>query len=216
MEAVLFDMDGVVIDSQPVSNQMMRDCAARLELPLDEEDFAAWAGLSGPQFWELMQAKHDLPEPIGFYRGHYDVDEEIRRYASLTPVAGLVDLLGRLADVPRALATSGSAYRMNAVLDLFGLQDLFAAKVSVDDVTESKPNPEIFLLAAERLSVRPERCVVIEDSEHGVEAACRAGMKCIGFAGCLSPGHDLRKADVIVDHMNAITDDLLRSLFDES
>jgi len=216
MPSVLFDMDGVVIDSQPVASRMMRETAARLGIPMSEEDFAAWAGLSGNQFWTLMRSRHNLPEPIEFYRAAYDVAEEIRRYADLAPVEGAVELMDALAaaGVRLALATSGSARRMNAVLDLFGMQDRFAAKVCADDVAVSKPEPEIFLTAARRLGAPPARCVVIEDSTHGLEAARRAGMRTIGFTGCLTPGHDLSAADLVIDSLRKLDVATVRKLIE--
>ncbi len=104
--------------------------------------------------------------------------------------------------IPTALATSASRRRMNAVLNLYNLQDKFPVKLCAEDVKESKPNPTIFLLAAQRLNVNPRQCVVIEDSTRGLIAAKRAGMLCVGYKGLPHVQQDMTQADLIVTDFN--------------
>jgi HAD superfamily hydrolase (TIGR01509 family) len=210
-------MDGVVIDSYPVSVSLLRAHARRFGVQLSEEDVRLRNGLSGRQFWGDLKERFGLPEPVEVYLESYDVEEEIRRYTDLTPVDGVVELMKDLCahGVRLALATSGRGKRMHAVLDLFGLRDLLAVTVCVEDVNHPKPDPEIFRVAAKGLGVDPSACLVIEDSDHGVEAAKRAGMRCIGYRGLPHGTSDLSGADRILTDFTECDVDALAKDFAE-
>jgi HAD superfamily hydrolase (TIGR01509 family) len=210
-QAVIFDLDGVLIDSHPVALAMMRECAARNSIPLDDDDYRAWLFMSARPFWEAMRHKYALPQAVDFYLADYNVEEEIRRYIQLEPIPGVVGLVERLtsAGVPLAVATSASHRRAAAVISQFGLAQHFATIVAAADVTNHKPHPEVYLEAARRADVAPPNCVAIEDTASGVEAARGAGMRTVGYTGPGSAGQELRAADLIVDDFSALPLDLL-------
>ena len=212
MLAVIFDMDGVLIDSHPVALSMMRECAARNGIPLDAEDYRAWLFMSARPFWEAMQKKHALPHNIDFYLADYNVDEEIRRYATLEPIPGVVGLIERLAaeGLRLAVATSASQRRAAAVVDYFGLSELLTTIVAAGDVKNHKPHPDVYLEAARRLNVRPEHCLAIEDTAGGVESACRAGLRVLGYTGPGSAGQTLLNANLVIDDFATLSVDMVR------
>ncbi|MFQ5632494.1 MAG: HAD family hydrolase [bacterium] len=148
----------------------------------------------------------------------FDMNEEIRRYAELSPIPGVTELLEDLHNhgIKLALATSGSKVRMEAVLEILDLQTAFTATLSAEDVKNAKPGPEIFLKAAQRLDVSPESCVVIEESADGVTAAKQAGMFCIGYQGQAQVDQDLSEADWIVRDFSELTYKSITARFNRS
>ncbi|MCE9552371.1 MAG: HAD family phosphatase [Planctomycetes bacterium] len=202
LQAVIFDMDGVLIDSHPVALAMMRECAARNRIPLDDDDYRDWLSMS-----EAMLRKHSLPRAIEFYLEDYNVEEEIRRYATLRPIAGVVPLIERLAvaGLLMAVATSASQRRATAVVGYFGLERSLSTIVGAGDVTRHKPHGDVYLEAARRLGVLPGNCVAIEDTANGVEAARRASMRVVGYCGPGSAGETLNDADLVIDDFEKLS-----------
>lgn len=201
---IIFDMDGVIIDSQQVANALLIHMLQTLGVPATQEDIDNLQGTGHEEFWKYIVDKYKLPESPEHYANDdslYDEEEEIRLYKDLDPIPGVVELLRILKDkgFKLAVATSASHTRMHAVLSLFDIAELFDVTVCVDDVTQSKPNPEVFLTTAKKLAVPPEECIVIEDSKNGVLAAKSANMKCIGYVNKNSGTQDLSRADLIVE-----------------
>ncbi|HLK04723.1 MAG TPA: HAD family phosphatase [Candidatus Acidoferrum sp.] len=202
LKAVIFDLDGVVADSHPIHE-------------------AAWktlfteAGLSRETInVDFLYAGHPRREILKHYLGSLS-DAELQRWGrrkdelyelaalQLQAKPGIPRVLAQLkaAGIACALATSAGRRRSLESLELLGLNEYFPVVITGDDVHKPKPAPDIFLLAAEKLNVQPENCVVVEDSVAGVRAAVAAGMKCAGFT---SPerADELRRAgadDVISD-----------------
>jgi HAD superfamily hydrolase (TIGR01509 family) len=200
MDAVIFDMDGVIIDSQTIANQLLIAQVQKQDVYLTQEELAQLNGASLGEFWHYVKLKYKLPKPLQFYTDDYPENEEINLYQGTKPISGVTQFLDDLIKnkIPTALATSASRRRMNAVLNLYNLQGKFPVKLCAEDVKQSKPNPEIFLLAAQRLSCNPRQCVVIEDSTRGLMAAKRAGMLCVGYKGLPHIQQDMTQADLIV------------------
>ncbi|MFT7161627.1 MAG: HAD superfamily hydrolase (TIGR01509 family), partial [Bacteroidia bacterium] len=124
----------------------------------------------------------------------------------IQPVPGVIELIKRLHEIEIPMIVASSAIRENieVVTDRFGITKYFQGYVSGQDVERTKPNPDIFLKAAEKLNIEPENCLVIEDAKHGVEAAKAANMFCIGYRNLNSGDQDLSKADMIVDKIDEI------------
>jgi len=205
--AVIFDMDGVIIDSHGIAQELLIATAKKWGAALTPDELKSFGALSSRQFWALVKQKCNLPESVDFYVGQYDDREEVSRYSEIGAVDGVIALLESLhaVGVPVGLATSAGRYRTSAVLDMFDLWRYFKAVVCDEDVAGAKPDPEIYLLAAEQLGVPPSRCVVIEDSENGLKAARSAGMRCIGYSGSPYTDEDLSGADLVVDDFKQIS-----------
>lgn len=207
IHAVIFDMDGVLIDSHPVALAMMRECAQRNRIPLDADDYRTWLFMSARPFWEAMRQKHSLPSEVEYYISDYNVEEEIRRYAMLQPIPGVVPLIERLsaAGLRMGVATSASQRRAAAVVANFGLGSHLTTIVAAGDVQRHKPHGDVYLEAARRLGIPPENCIAIEDTINGVEAARRAKMRVIGYHGPGSAGELLAEADIEIEDFDQLS-----------
>lgn len=216
--AVIFDMDGVLIDSEPLHDQVQRRFARELGIELSPDFFDRFRGVDGRTFWSYVVDQHGLELSVE------DLLEEDRdRYIAaiesdtdIEAIQGAHALIQRLRtdDVPLALASSSSRRQIRAVLDRLDLQSAFRVQVGGDELETGKPDPAIFRLAAERLGLPPARCVVIEDSAHGVQAAKRAGMACIGFSGLPHNHQDLSEADVVIKNFDGVTRESITELLD--
>jgi HAD superfamily hydrolase (TIGR01509 family) len=198
---VIFDMDGVVLDSQGAANRALVDAAATHGVRLNVSELEDLVGASELQFWSYVKDRYRLPESIAFYLGSYDEDREIAAYDQTLLSPGLLELLEELRDVGLqiALATSGSRKRMNAVIDMYGLAPWLDVALCREDAAREKPEPDLFLAVVAALRVPPKTCLVIEDSARGIAAARAAGMFVLGFgAYCVSDLH-LCEADGRID-----------------
>ena len=205
VKAVIFDMDGVIIDSEPIHSRVKMDTFAHFGIPFNEADLARYMGrTSGVLFRETLgkYGRTDIkPEDMAAYKhAHY---LEILQSGEIAPVAGGVKLIKSLheAGILLALATSSNVRVMNTVLDGFGIRKYFSSILSGGELPESKPNPAIYQISAKRLGVAPEDCLVIEDTTNGILAAKRAGMYCVAYRNPNSGRQDLREADAIVDSL---------------
>ncbi len=193
---VIFDNDGVLVDSEPVSNRILADYLTELGHPTTYEDsLRDYMGGAMHRIHEVLLERSGKRLPAGFDESfHARVFEEFRR--SLEPVAGVGEVLEKLdADgVPYCVGSSGSHERIRVALTKTGLWERFAgaggaagARVfSSQDVGRGKPAPDLFLYAAQEMGVAPERCAVVEDSPLGVRAAVAAGMDVYGFTAMTS------------------------------
>ncbi len=204
--AIVFDMDGVLVDSEPLHELAFREIFAEMGFPDGRHgvDFPDYYGKSDRALWVDFIARHRPPQPLeellAWKQRHFL--ELLRARQPIFPsIPGLVE---RLADrYPLALASGSNHAVIDEVLLMHGLRRFFSAVVSVQDVARPKPHPDVFLRAAECLALPPGDCVVIEDSAAGTQAGKDAGMQVIAITNSLSPDQ-LRHADRIVDSYAAI------------
>ena len=208
VQAVIFDMDGVIIDSEPIHSRVKMDTFAHFGIPFNEADLAHYMGRTSGAIFRETLAKYgrtDInPQDMADYKhAHY---LEILQSGEIAPVEGSVELIKALheAGIPLALATSSNVRVMNTVLDSFDIRKYFTSILSGGELPESKPNPAIYLISAERLAVEPADCMVIEDTENGILAAKRAGMFCTAYLNPNSGKQDLTLADRVVDSLMEI------------
>ncbi len=178
-EAVLFDLDGVLVDTEPWWNDARIEFARANDRPWTDEDQRAVMGSNSGQWAATMRERLDLPKLSIDEIQDAIVRAVVERYASGPPPAfdGAVDAVRRIAARwPAAVASSGHRDVIRAALDALGLAATFAAVVSSDEVEHGKPAPDVYLLAASRLGVAAGRCLVVEDSFNGVRAGKAAGM----------------------------------------
>ena len=208
MKAFIFDMDGVIVDSEPLHSRVKMETFEHFGLHFDAGELAQYMGrTSADIFSDVLAREHRTDvtaEEIADYkhRRYLELVEE----GALTPIDGSLDLIGRLqaAGVPLALATSSWRRVVDAILSDWQLEDVFTSVISGADLPKSKPDPAIYRLSAEALGAPPAACTVLEDTSAGVAAAKGAGMRCIGFRSPHSGVQDLSRADVIVDDLAAI------------
>lgn len=207
-ELVIFDCDGVLVDSEPPANRAMTQALAEVGLEWSYEEVCRrFIGLSMARVVELVEheLRHPLPE-----RWLEDLQrrtfEAFRR--ELTPVRGVEEVLDAL-DRPYCVASSGEFEKMRLTLGKTGLLARFEGRMfSATQVARGKPAPDLFLWAAERMETRPARCVVVEDSLPGVLAAQAAGMRVIGYSGS-GFGEAIAEAGApVIDAMGQLMDRL--------
>ena len=208
MEAFIFDMDGVIIDSEPLHSRVKMETFAHFGLLFDEGDLAQYMGRTSVDiFSDVLKKEHrtdvSVQEITDYKHARY---LELASKGALQAIPGSLDLIHRLraAGVPLALATSSWRRVVETILREWQLEDTFASVISGADLPKSKPDPAIYRLSAEALDVLPSACTVLEDTAAGVAAAKGAGMRCIGFRSPHSGVQDLSRADVIVNDLAAI------------
>ena len=187
IDLVIFDCDGVLVDSEPISNRILAGMLDEIGLPLSvEETTREFIGLSMDDCWRIIERRLGRALPADFAK-RYDRQllEESRRH--LRPVPGLPQALERI-DRPLCVASSGSLEKIRNSLELTGLLPRFANRLfSAEEVQHGKPAPDLFVHAARRMGAAVDRCVVIEDSARGVRAGVAAGMTVLGYTGRSAP-----------------------------
>ncbi|MEU7852419.1 HAD family hydrolase [Nonomuraea sp. NPDC049141] len=194
VELVIFDCDGVLVDSERISVRVGTAALRELGWSIDEEEYAArFVGCSDEE-WDRVVG--DVPPG---WRERLTASHEAALAAELVPVPGIVAALDQLS-VPVCVASNGSHAKIRRSLELTGLAERFGGNVfSAEDVARGKPAPDLFLFAARAVGVPAERCVVVEDSAYGVMAAEAAGMRCLALVNGLVPTSRLSPATLISD-----------------
>jgi HAD superfamily hydrolase (TIGR01509 family) len=190
--AVLFDLDGTLVDTEPLYHEATRQLLARHGIsPYTWEDHAGFIGVGTLETLEVLATRFGLPEPADVLLAEENTLylKLLRSSAEAFPqMRTLVERL-HTAGVPMAVASGSSAEAIEAALVQCGLAEYFTATASAEEVPAGKPEPDVFLEAARRLSVAPRECAVIEDSGPGVAAAHAAGMRCLAVPSVpFSPG----------------------------
>ncbi len=211
MGAVLWDLDGTLVDSEEYHWRAWREAMSREGIPITREQFLASFGQRNdailPQ-WLGSDASAGRVQRVGDAKeGDY---RRLVRRGGLSPLPGAAEWVKRLEEEGWRQAIASSAPRLNVdvVLEVLGLGLYFQAIVSAEDVQQGKPHPDVFLVAASRLGVPASQCVVVEDAAAGVEAAGRAGMRSIGVSRAGAP----LAADLAVSSLEALPADAFRSL----
>ena len=216
INTVIFDMDGVIIDSEPIHKDLQQQKFDSLGITISDAQYKNFVGTSAKNMWQQLIQEHRLDislealleADIKEYRDYLLLQDDLR------PIDGIIPLLDQLRrnKFEIMLASSATPQSIETVMDIFGLHDYFLHKVSGATLTHSKPHPEIFEVAAGLAKSAVEHCVVIEDSTNGVKAAKAAGMKCIGFQNPQSGDQDLSMADWIVCSISEIHPDKIPGL----
>ena len=210
-EAVIFDCDGVLVDSEPIANRVFAEALTDIGLPTTyDQAVEDFMGLSMTACLAKVANRLGAPVPENFLAGLTE-----RTYKAfekeLHPVAGIVDALEKIT-MPMCVASSGEVSKMQFTLGLTGLLPRFDGRLfSATEVPRGKPHPDIFLHAAKGIGISPEWCVVVEDSVPGVRGGVSAGMAVLGFAGGLTPVEELTSAGATVFYDMAELPGLLQS-----
>jgi HAD superfamily hydrolase (TIGR01509 family) len=174
--AYLFDCDGTITDSMPLHYRAWSRALGEWNCPFPEAQFYAYGGRPVPQIIEMLNAEHGLAMPVE-ETAHRKEALFVELLGELEPIPEVLEHIRRMHGVIPFAVVSGSP-RDSVVrsLEALGILDLFETLVCAGDYSRGKPDPEPFLLAAQRLGVRPEDCLVFEDAELGIQAATAAGM----------------------------------------
>ena len=207
-DLVVFDCDGVLVDTERIQVAVEARLLTRLGWPMDTQQVVErWMGrTSAAQLADI--AEHLGEDAVRRYTELATAQVHAAFDAELTEIDGIGDLLDVLvaADVPTCVASSGSHERIGRTLGITGLHDHFSGRIfSALEVEHGKPAPDLFLHAAERMGFAPAGCVVIEDSAYGVEAGVAAGMRVLGYGGGMASEESLRAAGAeVFGHMSEV------------
>jgi HAD superfamily hydrolase (TIGR01509 family) len=201
-DLVIFDCDGVLVDSEPLSNRILAERLTAVGLPTTTEDaIRDYMGRSWKTDQEIIEGRLGRPLPDGWV-DEYHAEVIAAFEVELDPVAGIAAALDAI-ELPWCVASSSAHPRIRAALRATGLLERFEGRIfSSTDVEHGKPAPDLFLLAASKLGVAPARCVVVEDSSPGVAAGRAAGMPTLGVRR--DSRADLSAATRVVDRVSAV------------
>ena len=215
IEAVVFDLDGVLLDTEELWDEARRRLAEERGARWPDDAQRAMMGMSSPEWSRYM---HDV---IGLAEPPEEISTEVVRrlealYRERLPlVPGALEAVGRIgARWPLGIASSSNRPLIDLFLELTGTRDFFRATVSSEEVERGKPAPDVYLEAARRLGVDPASCAAIEDSENGIRSASAAGMRVVAIPNHVFPPSDeaLSLADAVLGSLDELTPEVLESL----
>lgn len=208
IQAFIFDMDGVLIDSENLYKVIEKELFQKVGVEIDHEEHVSYQGCSNPVMWSSIKEKHQISHQI---EELVRITEEsvIQYFSSLSeiePMPGVVDLLNWLKkkEIKMALASSSTIEVIRVVLAKTHLEQFFDIIADCTEAGAGKPDPAIFLLAQKKLGIPKENCVIIEDSTNGIKAALAAGIYCIAYNGPGSEHQDQSAANWRVKEFSEI------------
>ena len=207
MKAVIFDMDGVLIDSQPYHFKADIDTMAEYGVIKDQKFYEAFAGTLTDNRMRTLRDMFGLDVPAEeLIEKREKMILDVMANEDIKPVSGIPELLRSIKalGLKTAVASSSGIELIELVLDRLGIAVYFDSITSGNDVKRGKPSPDIFLLAAERIGAEPSECLVVEDSENGVRAAKAAGMTALGYINPTSGYQCLDMADAVTDDFRKV------------
>lgn len=217
LKAVLFDMDGVIVDTEPLHRKAYFKTFDELGITVSEDLYTSLTGASTKRVAETLIGKYNLTQTYetiaaikrAHFKDYFDNDEEF----DLIP--GVRELIKHYHEsgIKLILASSATMITINMVFEKFGLEQYFSGKISGAALKESKPHPEVFLLAAEMAEEPAENCMVIEDSTNGILAASRAEIFCAAYRSPHSKNQDYTLADIVVSDYEELELDKLSKYF---
>ena len=216
IKTVIFDMDGVIVDTEPVHKYAYFEHYKELNIPVTEELFATFTGQSTKNVYQILKDKFELKEDVNelVLRKRAIFNEAFDTKPDLYLIDGIENLIKDLYqnNIELILASSASKSTIDRVFNRFELNQYFSHKISGESFPNSKPDHAIFLNGADLAKSEHAECIVIEDSTNGVEAAFRANIYCLGYKSENSKKQNLDKANTIVDDFNLIDASYIRDL----
>ena len=206
MKAVIFDLDGVIAETEHIRIQAEKQAMLKYGVKISEDELHQYTGTTAKQMFTELIRKYKLNTT--FDKIFKEKEEILFRLLEkdVRPTKGVIELLRKLKQMKLKLGIASSSHKrlINYILRRLEIRHLFDSVIGAEDITHSKPNPEIFLMCAKTLNANPVECLVVEDAKLGVEAAKTAEMKCLGYRNPSSGKQDLSKADLITDDLSKL------------
>jgi beta-phosphoglucomutase family hydrolase len=217
LEAVIWDMDGVIADTAEYHYLAWKDTLARKGVDLTREHFMRLFGQRPDTIVKEIMGDNVPPAEFNAINTAKQADFRRRATGRIRSLPGAVELIKSLGkhSIKQAIASSAPPENIEVVIRGLNIESCFQAIAFGYEVPEGKPSPQIFLLAAKKLGAKPANCIVFEDAIAGVEGAKSAGMKCVAVTNS-HPGSKLKKADLVVETLNGVSIDVLTALFRKS
>lgn len=216
IQTLIFDMDGVIVDTEPVHHYAFIEHFKQLNLDITPEVYASFTGNSTKNVYERLKSMFNLEHEIAHLVDEKRTifNEAFDKKEDLFLLEGVEDLIKDLHSngMQLILASSSANVTINRIFTRFGLHNYFTHIVSGEDFPKSKPHPAIFLKAAELAQTPIENCIVIEDSTNGIKAAKAAGIYCIGYDSFHSKMQDYSLADEVISSFSEINFDTIRNI----
>ena len=216
IQTVIFDMDGVIVDTEPVHHYAYVQHFKQLNIEVSPEMYASFTGNSTKNIYERLKETYNLTQDVqtlvetkrNLFNDAFDSKED------LYLLDGVEDLIKDLYTngMQLVLASSSANVTIERIFDRFNLHHYFTHKVSGEDFPKSKPHPAIFLKAAELAQTPVENCIVIEDSTNGIQAAKSANIYCVGYDSFHSKLQDYSKADRVITHFNELDFNTIKNI----
>jgi beta-phosphoglucomutase len=216
--AVLWDMDGTLVDTAELHFRAWKDCCHELGRDFTPADFSATFGRRNPEIFKILFGDKFRPDEVALYSERkeeaYRKEARVVGVKLLPGVRALVEGL-HAAGFGQAIGSSAPHGNLDLILELTGIAPYLGAVVGMEDTQRGKPDPQVFLVGAERLKTPPSHCLVMEDAPAGIEAGKAGGMKCVGVR--FAAHHPVEAllnsgADLVVETLEEVSVDVVRRL----
>jgi HAD superfamily hydrolase (TIGR01509 family) len=212
IKAILWDNDGVLVDTERLYFQATREIMARVGVDLTQEMFVEYSLKKGKSVWHLAVEKGTPPDQVDRMR-----EERNARYSQLlreenTVIEGVAETLPKLHQFDMGIVTTSRREHFDIIHRASGLLQYFAFILTREDYEKAKPDPEPYLRGLEKTGVERNECIVIEDSKRGLTAATRASLRCLVIPTALNRDDDFSEAYMVLDTITDVTPELLRGI----